>query len=190
MLKTFRLRDIFLRTISFINTTPFRFLCGRMDQSSVIGPGYSFLGCHLENVQIEKNVSIGSRAWIQSRPLVNKPLPKLVIGSGTNIGRGTVISAAEKISIGRNCLFSYNVSVLDHHHRFEDLQQSPLFQGVSDPKPVKIGDNCFLGAHSFILEGVTLGEHCVVGANSVVTKSFPSFSVVVGVPARRVQTLK
>ena len=56
-------------------------------------------------------------------------------------------------------------------------------------KQIIIGDNCFIGAHSFILKGVRLGEHCVVGANSVVTKSFPKFSIIAGNPAKLIKTI-
>jgi acetyltransferase-like isoleucine patch superfamily enzyme len=66
----------------------------------------------------------------------------------------------------------------------------PLLQGIDEPQEIKIGDDCFLGAHSFILKGVSLGKHCVVGANSVVTSSFPDYTVIAGAPARKLRCLK
>ena len=56
-------------------------------------------------------------------------------------------------------------------------------------KPVRIGDNCWLGQNAVILKGVTIGDHCVIGANSVVTSDVPSGSVAVGNPARVIKTL-
>ena len=38
--------------------------------------------------------------------------------------------------------------------------------------------------NSVILPGTELGDHCVVGANSVVSGSFPNYSVLVGAPAK------
>jgi len=40
-----------------------------------------------------------------------------------------------------------------------------------------------------ILKNVILGDRCVVGAGAVVTKTFPTGSVVAGVPARLLRTL-
>jgi acetyltransferase-like isoleucine patch superfamily enzyme len=37
------------------------------------------------------------------------------------------------------------------------------------------------------LPGVTLGAHCIVGTRSVVTRSFPAYSLLVGNPARCVK---
>lgn len=155
----------------------------------LIGPGYSIFGCHFENVVIEDKVRIGSNAWIQTVPLANHPKPAILVGEGTNIGRNVTISAAKKVDIGRNCLFSFNVSIVDHNHAFENVSLSPLFQGIDEPAEVVVGEDCFIGAHSFILKGVVLGKHCVVGANSVVASSFPPFSVIAGSPARRIRSL-
>ena len=130
------------------------------------------------------------RAWIQTVPLVGQKKPTLEIRDNCIISRNVTISAAKKISIGKNCLISYNVSILDHNHAFENVDLPPLLQGIDEPEEIEIGDDCFLGAHSFVLKGVVLGKHCIVGANSVVTSSFPPFSVIAGVPAKKIRDLR
>jgi acetyltransferase-like isoleucine patch superfamily enzyme len=37
-----------------------------------------------------------------------------------------------------------------------------------------------------VLKAVTIGDHCLIGAGAVVTKDVPSYSIVAGVPARRI----
>lgn len=56
--------------------------------------------------------------------------------------------------------------------------------GTTAGQDIVIESNCFIGAHCFVLKGVTLGSGCVVAANSVVTKSFPAGSVIAGSPVR------
>jgi acetyltransferase-like isoleucine patch superfamily enzyme len=51
----------------------------------------------------------------------------------------------------------------------------------------RIGERCFIGAHSFILPGVTIGEGSIVGAGSVVTRDVPAGTIVAGNPARVVR---
>lgn len=50
--------------------------------------------------------------------------------------------------------------------------------------PVTIGRGCWIGEKVSIMPGVVLGNKCVVGANSVVTKSFPDYCIIGGIPAR------
>jgi acetyltransferase-like isoleucine patch superfamily enzyme len=58
----------------------------------------------------------------------------------------------------------------------------------------RIGKNCFIGARSIILPGVTIGDNCVVGSGAVVTKDVPSRTAVAGNPAKiirsEIETLK
>ena len=37
------------------------------------------------------------------------------------------------------------------------------------------------------MPGVTLGERCIVAAGAVVTKSFPSYTMIAGVPAKAIK---
>src|SRR5208283_2782060 len=47
-----------------------------------------------------------------------------------------------------------------------------------------IGRNCFIGAHSIIMPGITVGDQCIIGAGTVVTKDVPAGSIVGGNPGR------
>lgn len=55
-------------------------------------------------------------------------------------------------------------------------------------RPIKIGNNVYIGSRAMILPGVSVGDNVIIGARAVVTKSIPSNSVVVGVPARIIKT--
>ncbi len=57
-------------------------------------------------------------------------------------------------------------------------------QGMSEPKPVTIGDDVWIGSHVVILPGVTVGNGSVIGTCAVVTKDILSYSVAGGVPAK------
>lgn len=151
-------------------------------KNSYIGPGYDFLFVNLGGVRLGRDVVIGKNAWLETST------GKIIIGDGTQIGRNATISSHKKILIGKNCLISYNVSILDADHD-TDSKISPMKSGMSRPDEIVIEDDCFIGAHSFILKGVHLGRHCVVGANSVVTKSFKSKSLVGGNPAKLIRKL-
>ncbi|MCY0870579.1 MAG: DapH/DapD/GlmU-related protein [Firmicutes bacterium] len=56
-------------------------------------------------------------------------------------------------------------------------------RGVNQ-KGIVIEDDCWLGARTVVLDGVTIGRGCVIGAGSVVTKDVGPMSIVVGVPAK------
>ncbi|HEX8923447.1 MAG TPA: acyltransferase [Patescibacteria group bacterium] len=155
-------------------------------RGSYISPGYDFFRISLKGLNTGDNVLIGRNAWIT----ILRPGVIIKIGSGTNIGRNVTITSAKGVSIGKKCLLSYNVSLLDHDHLVSDPEISPMDGLITEGKNIVIGDDCFIGAHSFILKGVTLGQHCVVAANSVVTKSFPDYSVIGGNPAVLIKNLK
>jgi acetyltransferase-like isoleucine patch superfamily enzyme len=62
---------------------------------------------------------------------------------------------------------------------------------AEQPEPrlgVVIEDDCWLGAGAIVVDGVRIGRGSVVGAGAVVTRDVEPYSVVVGVPARKVAT--
>lgn len=108
----------------------------------------------------------------------------ILIGEGTGISGGS-FCAAKSISIGVNCLFGANVTVVDSdfHHVNSRKRRDPG-HAHADAKPIMIENNVFVGTNSIILKGVTIGENSVIGAGSVVTKSIPSNVIAAGNPCR------
>lgn len=159
----------------------------KFGKNSFIGPGYD-LRPKLKGIILGNDVLIGKNAWLDISRYTQGA--QIIIKNGTQIGRHAMISAAKKIIIGEKCLLAYNVSLLDHDHNIYDPNISPLDGGITEVKEIIIEDECFIGAHSFILKGVHLGQHCVVGANSVVTESFSDYSVIAGNPAKLIKKIK
>lgn len=90
------------------------------------------------------------------------------------------------IEIGDNCMFGPNVQLYTATHPLEPVKRN---SGLEYGKPIKIGDNAWLGGGAVILPGVTLGNNVVVGSGAVVTKSFGDNVVLGGNPARVLKTI-
>jgi acetyltransferase-like isoleucine patch superfamily enzyme len=54
---------------------------------------------------------------------------------------------------------------------------------------IVIRDNCFIGNNAILLPGIEIGPDSAVGAGSMVTKTVPPRTIVVGNPARLIKTL-
>jgi acetyltransferase-like isoleucine patch superfamily enzyme len=96
---------------------------------------------------------------------------------------GCYIQAMNGIEVGRNVRYGPNVHIISSNHNLLD------FNIHVKVNPIKLKDNCWIGSGSIILPGVELGEHVIVAAGSVVTKSFPSNSIIGGVPAKLISSV-
>jgi lipopolysaccharide O-acetyltransferase len=180
------LLDLRNGVVSFIRLMIPR-LCGLRTGARVrVGSGIEWPLGNVRNLQVGDNVSLGKRGWFYI-PLNNRTA-KIQIGSGTAIGNDFVITSNQEIQIGRDCLLSYRVTVMDHSHA-TGPGVAPVSSGLTEAKPISIGDKCFLGCNVVVMPGVKLGDNCVVGANSVVTKSFEAGSVIAGTPAKLLRSM-
>ena len=125
--------------------------------------------------------SLGKSSVIEDYAIINNAVGEITIGNHTRIGLGNTIIGP--VMIGNNVILAQNVVISALNHNFKDVLTTINQQGVKTDQII-IENNVWIGANSTILAGVHIGEHVVVGAGSVVTKDIPSFSVVVGNPAR------
>lgn len=107
---------------------------------------------------------------------------------GNNVGMsGTAIVCWQSVRIGNNVRIGGNTVIYDtDFHSLDpmDRRNRPEDRTKTKTRPVVIGDDVFIGAHSIILKGVEIGNRAIVGAGSVVTKSIPNGEIWAGNPAR------
>ena len=122
----------------------------------------------------------------------------LKVGKGTYIAMNSFISMTEIgkfCSIGPNFLCGFGI------HPTNGISTSPAFYStmkqngmtfsstdkIEERKPIKIGNDVFIGMNVSILDGVTIGDGAVVAAGTVVNKDVEPYSVVGGVPAKHIK---
>lgn len=104
----------------------------------------------------------------------------ILIGKNTHINRECILDARGGLRIGDNVSISYRVMLLSGSH---DIMKSN-FPGRY--LPIIIDDYVWVGAGAQILNNVKIGEGAVIAAGSVVTKDVPPYSIVGGVPAKKI----
>lgn len=106
----------------------------------------------------------------------------IAIGEGTHINNNSSFIIVDSLVIGSGCLIGDRVSIIDSDFHDSD----PVLRHVSEgkSKPVRLGDNVWIGSNSTILKGVSIGDNTVVGAMSLVTKSLPPNCIAGGNPAK------
>ena len=141
-------------------------------------------------IRIGDSVFIAQDAWLNIPEISLPPSATLIIDNGCKIGRRCMFSAKNKIHVEADVLFGPGVVVTDHSHAFADVDVPIHAQGLTAGGTVLIERNCWLGFGAAVIATsgeVVIGRNSVIGANSVVTRSVPPFSVVVGNPARIVR---
>jgi sugar O-acyltransferase (sialic acid O-acetyltransferase NeuD family) len=111
--------------------------------------------------------------------------PTASVSRTARIGRGTVI--LQQVTVTSNVRIGDHVvilpqSIISHDDVIGDY--TCITGGVCLSGNVRVGRCCYLGTRSAIKNGVDIGDGSLVGMGSVVIRSVPANSVVVGNPAR------
>jgi acetyltransferase-like isoleucine patch superfamily enzyme len=129
---------------------------------------------------------LGGFAWIQPRVMFVQA-DRLSVGEKFGVNSGTYINAIGGMTIGNYVLIGSNVTISSGRHPIEGTTP-PVFSRPAEPLPIVIEDDVWIGAGAVIMPGVTLAQGTVVGANAVVTRSTEAYSVMAGVPARKIRS--
>ncbi len=102
-------------------------------------------------------------------------------------------NAGKKLIIGKDCMFSHNVSVWagDGHTMFDvktGKNTNSDYDNIPEHKnKIVIGDHVWVGKGAFVLAGTDIDKGSVIGAQSVVKGKYPNNCVVAGNPAQLVK---
>jgi acetyltransferase-like isoleucine patch superfamily enzyme len=109
----------------------------------------------------------------------------LTIGKRVFINSGCKFQDQGGISIGDDVLIGHNVVIATLNHSFD-----PEHRGDLVPRRVQIGNKVWIGANATILPGIKIGDGAIIAAGAVVTKDVAPLTVVGGVPAKLIKTVK
>jgi len=127
--------------------------------------------------------------WKKNIPIVPRLISQFArwvtgieIHPGAQIGRGFFIDHGMGVVIGETAVIGDFVT---------------LFQGVTlggtgkerGKRHPTLGNHVVVGAGAKVLGNITIGDFVKVGANSVVLRSVPSNSTVIGIPGRIIKTI-
>ena len=182
---------------------PFFGACGR---KVAIGRGVTLR--HPSKIFLGEGVVIDDRATLDAKGSSNHGI---TLGDGVFVGRNTtiyckngdvalaanaslsanvIVFSSNDLAIGEGTMvgsFSYLLSggEYDHASPVPFCRQS----GMETKGPLRVGANCWLGAHVTVLDAASIGDGAVVGAGAVVASPIPPRSLALGVPAKVRRTL-
>jgi len=117
------------------------------------------------------------------------------------IGRSTYMvsgSIRNHVEIGRYCSIGRDVTIGSGIHDVSGFSTSPFMEHLNENKGYKfakedplrrvfIGNDVWIGDKAYIMSGAIIGDGAIIGTGAIVTKSVEAFSIVVGVPGKRIK---
>lgn len=113
--------------------------------------------------------------------------PKAEFSSSVTLGDNSDIGYAARINgtciIEKDVIMGPEVLIYTVNHASSRTDVAIKYQGLTEEKPVIIGEGSWICARAIILPGVCIGKNVIVAAGAVVSKSVPDYAIVAGNPA-------
>jgi maltose O-acetyltransferase len=104
----------------------------------------------------------------------------LVIKDNCSIGKYVLLDARSGLTINKCAVIASHVLIWSLHHDYND----PNF--CIKGSPVDIGEYSWICSRAIILPGIKIGKGAVVASGAVVTKNVEPYTVVGGIPAKKI----
>jgi acetyltransferase-like isoleucine patch superfamily enzyme len=124
-------------------------------------------------------MKIGRKATLMRGVTLIRP-ERITLGDQTLVGMQCFLGGEAGITIGKTVNISSFVVMLGGRHDVND----PTFASI--PEPIVIEDYAWIATRATIMGGVHIGRGAVVATGSVVTKDIPPYTIVGGVPAKKI----
>lgn len=141
-----------------------------IDRPCQIGKGTKIWHfCHISaGSEIGENCTLGQNVFIADGVRIGR---NAKIQNNVSVYRGVICE--DDVFLGPSCVFTNVLTPRSGFSRRGEYVETYLEKGVS------------IGANATILCGIRLGAYAMVGAGAVVTKSFPSYALIIGNPGRQ-----
>lgn len=131
-----------------------------------------------EGVKVGKGCSF----WMEGNNL------KIKVGGGTTFTQYCHLNAQEEnvsIILGKDCMLSNHIIIRtsDSH----PIYNAETKQRLNNAKSVMIGEHVWIAPDTKIMKGANIGNGCIVGSNTMLNKTFPDNTLIVGMPAKVVK---
>jgi len=169
-----------------------------MDETAYVETSFSFFLYRSEE-PVGARIGRGASTYLGTMFDVG-PRGRVSLGDYALVHGARIICDAE-VEIGDYALISWNVVLMDTYRaplepaeRRRELELVPTrrprcFDAHGPARPVRIGQNVWIGFDACVLPGVTIGEGAIVGARSVVFEDVAPYTAVAGNPARVIRKL-
>lgn len=131
---------------------------------------------NLYGCTIGSETKIGAFVEIQSGVLVGC---RCKISSHSFLCEGVILE--DEVFIGHGVMFTN-----DLYPRSTNPDGSLQTEADWNVLETRVGRQASIGSNATILAGIKIGEKSIVGAGAVVTHDVPAYSIVAGVPARKI----
>ncbi|MDP3394698.1 DapH/DapD/GlmU-related protein [Sediminibacterium sp.] len=125
--------------------------------------------------------SIGKKAVIEDFCCVNNMVGDVIIGDNVHLGLSNTLIGP--VRIGNNTILAQNIVLSGLNHGYSD-PDIPIKDQKETTATIVVEEDCWIGANSVVVAGVTIGKHSIVAGGSVVTKNVPPYTIVGGNPAK------
>lgn len=143
-----------------------------------------------DGISFGNNVTLGRNTTIICTGSLKSIGKGFKVGDNVGLGADCFFGCAGGISIGNDTIFGNFISLHSENHNYNQTDLPIRLQGVNS-KGISIGDNCWIGAKSIILDGAKIGDNTIIAAGSVVIgKKYDSNSIYAGNPAKFIKKIK
>ncbi len=108
------------------------------------------------------------------------------VGENFYMNHNCVILDGAKVEFGDNVFVAPNFGFYTAGHPIDIELRN---KGLEYAKPIKVGNNVWIGGNVVVLPGVTIGDNVTIGAGSVVNKDIESNSIAVGNPCKVIKKI-